>query len=354
VGAILCSIDGSPLERYAGPDARVPVSGIGPHHVGCFAENNAVDAAGSPAVSPTQTWYLTIRQPTVAALSFARVVDALRCRRMREWVVTPLRWVMVRRHGRVVRMRRGGRPRTILATRCHARTVKRRVVQWRTVRRDGRLVRVAETRVVRVVLLPHVVNRPVRRVAFGRGATVSGWLGLAGGGALGGQKVRVFAAPDDGSHQFRPVAVITTRPDGSWSARLPRGPSRLVVAVYDGSTTTEPSISPAVRLIVPAKVRLRIQPTHTHWGATITIRGRVLGGFIPAGKFLRLRIGVGGIRETVGIPDVSPDGRFHTTWTFAPGNGTVRYWFSVSTLPEGDYPYAPASSPRVTVTVGPE
>jgi hypothetical protein len=34
-------------------------------------------------------------------------------------------------------------------------------------------------------------------------------------------------------------------------------------------------------------------------------------------------------------------------------SGTVRYRFSVSTLREADYPYAPANSRRVTVTVGP-
>jgi hypothetical protein len=50
---------------------------------------------------------------------------------------------------------------------------------------------------------------------------------------------------------------------------------------------------------------------------------------------------------------VARDGRLHTAWTFAAGSGVVRDWFSVSTLPEADYPYAPASSRRVSVTVGP-
>jgi hypothetical protein len=126
-----------------------------------------------------------------------------------------------------------------------------------------------------------------------------------------------------------------------------------VLAVYNGSTTTEPTVSFPVRLAVPAKVLLRIRPNHTRWGGKLRISGRVLGGYIPIGKFLRLRIGLAGIKETVGIPDVAPNGRFHTTWTFAPGNGIVRYWLSISTLREADYPFAPASSPRVTVTVGP-
>lgn len=79
----------------------------------------------------------------------------------------------------------------------------------------------------------------------------------------------------------------------------------------------------------------------------------MLGGYIPQGKLLRLRIGADGVSGTVGIPDISPNGRFRTTYTFAPGSGTVRYWFSVSTLAESSYAFAPSSSRRVYVTVGP-
>jgi hypothetical protein len=71
-------------------------------------------------------------------------------------------------------------------------------------------------------------------------------------------------------------------------------------------------------------------------------------------QLLRLRIGVVGIpgvQSTIGIPDIAPDGRFHTTWTPAPGNGAVHFWFAVSTLHEADFPFAPGSSPHVDVTV---
>ena len=84
--------------------------------------------------------------------------------------------------------------------------------------------------------------------------------------------------------------------------------------------------------------------------------GRVLGGYIPGAdqQLLRLRIGVvgtPGVQSTIGIPDIARNGRFHTTWTPAPGNGTVHFWFSVSTLHEADFPFAPASSRRVDVIV---
>ena len=149
------------------------------------------------------------------------------------------------------------------------------------------------------------------------------------------------------------AAAVRTGSDGSWSAELPPGPSRLIEATYGGDSTTLASSSATAHLVVPAKVTLDVSPRSTPWGGTIRISGRVLGGYIPAGKLLRLRIGVEGVRGTVGIPSIRRNGRFRTTWTFSAGRGVVRYWFSVSTLNEADYPFAPASSRRVYVTVGP-
>lgn len=101
-------------------------------------------------------------------------------------------------------------------------------------------------------------------------------------------------------------------------------------------------------------MRLHIKPRVVPWGGTLRIYCRVLGGYIPGDcqQLLRLGIAAEGISGTVGIPDIAPNGRFHTTWKFHPGLGVVTYWFSKSTLNEAAYPFAPASSRRVTVTVG--
>jgi len=353
VAGIACSEDGSPYRWHPGASAQIPVQGIGRHQVVCYAQNNAVDSSGAPASSPSESWTLSIREPTVFALGFDRIAHALRCRRVRERVRVPARWVTVRRHHKLVRIHRRVRVRIERVMRCQARSARRRVTVWKTVTRQGRRVRVKRTKTIRVVLLPHVVSQTRRRVGHGAGTTVSGWLGTAAGAALAGQPVAVLTAADNGLGRFRVAAVVTTRSDGSWSARLRPGPSRLVEAVYGGGAATEPASSAQVRLIVPAKVQLRIRPSRSHWAGTIKISGRVLGGYIPSGKLLRLRIGAEGVSGTVGIPDVARDGRFHTSWRFAAGSGTVRYWFSVSTLPEAAYPYAPASSRRVSVAVGP-
>ena len=55
--------------------------------------------------------------------------------------------------------------------------------------RHGKPVYV-KRRVRRIVLLPHAVNKPTRRIGHGKSTTVSGFVVLADGTALGGQPVR--------------------------------------------------------------------------------------------------------------------------------------------------------------------
>ena len=355
VAGISCSVDGAPYQWHAGSAAQIPVQGVGEHKAVCYAQNNAIGSAGNHATSPVQTWTLSIRVPTESGIGFQRLVDALRCHKVRERVKVPAHYVYAHRHHKLVRVRKRARTKLVKATRCHARTIRRKIVVLSTVHRHGKKVLVKQTKVERVVVLPHVIEKTVRRVAYGRWTTVSGWLGTYDGTALAGQQVWVMTAPDNGQGRFTLARAVTTGSDGSWSAAVHAGPSRLVEAVYPGASTTEPAASQSVRIVVPAVARLRIKPRQVPWGGTIQISGRVLGGYIPGDRqqLLRLRIGAEGISSTVGIPDIAPDGRFQTTWTFHPGVGVVSYWFSVSTLNEADYPFAPGSSPHVTVTVGP-
>ena len=137
---------------------------------------------------------------------------------------------------------------------------------------------------------------------------------------------------------------------------LPPGPSRIIEASYAGSATVLPA-SGSATVITPAKIELtRVTPDRTPWGSTVRITGRVLGGYIPtSSKLLRLDLGVVGIpglSKIHGAPNVSPDGRFTTTYTFARAYGVVRFWLMVSSLPEADFPFAPSHSRRVVVTVG--
>jgi hypothetical protein len=345
---IFCSVDGGPEVEYPGPVAHVPVSGLGAHQASCYAVNNSVDQSGTPLRSITQTFDMSIGQPTAEAVTFSKIVG-LHCYRRTVHVKLRGRERVVKRHGKTVELPGRIHRVTRHVRRCGGRIVRKRVMV--VVTRHGKNVKIRK--VEKVVIPPHVVDKSTKRVAHGKGTTVSGILLTTDGTALGGRTVDILTAPNNDLGQWTRAASVVTGPDGTWTTTLPPGPSRLVEASYGGDSTTLPSTSTTIHLLVPAKVKIHLSRRSTRWGGKITISGRVLGGYIPAGKLLRLRIGVEGVRTTAGIPSVGRKGRFRTTWTFSSGRGVVRYWFSVSTLNEADYPYAPASSRRVYVRVGP-
>jgi hypothetical protein len=357
VAGISCSLDGAPAQWYAASTAQIAVAGVGTHQVQCFSENNAVDSNGVHGSSAAQTFAMKIGEPTVSAVAFSTVVNKLRCRRVSERVRIPARWVKVRVRGRVQRVREKAHTQTIKVTRCHARTVRRRITREVTIHRHGKTVRVKRSRVVRVVVEPRTVFQTSRRVRHGKGTTVDGWLGTATGIALGGQTVDVLTAADNGRENFHVAAVATTAANGAWSARLPDGPSRLIEAEYPGAPSTEGAISAPAHLIVPAKVQLlSVAPRRVAWGATVHLVGQLTGGYLPrGGALVRLRIGLGNSDTTYGVREhVTGKGRFTTDYTFGAGDPADHrsFWFQLASLPMGDYPYAPASSRRLSVSVG--
>ena len=336
-----CSLDGAPAQWHSGALATMPVQGLGVHTVTCSSANNARDGSGRPGWSAPVSWRLSIRQPSISSISFSRLVDALRCARTRTRVRIPAHWVTVTVSGQRVRVKLPAQTRTLALVHCHPRYVTVRVRiggQWRT---------------VRVPLLPHTARASTKRVPFGASTTVSGWLGTDQGVALGHQPVRILTAPDNGQQAFRQVAAATTAANGSWTVRLPAGPSRIVDAVYDGSQTVEPSSGQA-RVSTPASLSLDVQPRHTHWGGRIVLSGRLAGGYLPgAGETVILSVHFGGRPHDFAHVTALGDGRFRYVYTFLPGTGTAAYPFSAETVRESDYPYTPSMSSQVTVDVSP-
>jgi hypothetical protein len=362
IAEIDCSVDGGPVQRFfeggvVQPSAQVAVKDLGEHAIQCAADNTAVAQDGSHGWSTQASTTLKIGEPTVSAVSFTKLANALRCHKVRKRVRVPAHWVTVRRHHKLVRVRRRAHTRFVRVRRCHLRIVKRRITVWVTVHRHGKKVRVKRRKTIRVPLFPRYVSRPTLRVRHGHGTNVYGWLGTVSGDALGGQMVRVLTAPDNGLGQFSQVAVARTSPTGWWIADLPAGPSRLVEGVYDGGPTTESSVSAQGHLIVPAEVKLlSVWPRRIPWGATVHLTGQLVGGYLPpGGALVRLRLGYRSSYTTYGVQEhVGGDGRFSTVATFGPGAASIhrRYWFQIASLPMGNYPFAPAASRRVSVLVG--
>jgi hypothetical protein len=357
VAGIACSVDGAPAQWYPGSSAQVPVSGVGENVIKCSSENNAVDGNGIHGTSAPGSFSMKIGVPTISGIAFSRIVDQLRCHLVRERIEIPARWVKVQRHHKLVRVHRRAHRETTTVTRCHPRTEPKTIAVWITVRRHGKKVRVKRHKTVRVIVTPRTINSASRRVGYGQATEVSGWLGTTAGISLPAQTVAIMTAADNGQGQFRTAALAITTADGSWSATLPAGPSRLVKANYGGGPTTEPAASGFVHLVVPAKVELfRVSPKQIAWGATVQLTGRLAGGYLPSdGALLRLRIGSGSTYSTYGIKEhVIGNGRFSTRYTFGAGDPNFHraFWFQIGSLPIADYPYAPAESQRRYVLVG--
>jgi hypothetical protein len=357
ISAIYCSVDGASTQTYRGSTTEIPVAGLGGHQVQCYARDNAVDASGATAVSPTSTLDLSIRQPAASAITFARIADALQCHTATHTVKVEGRIHTVRRHGKRVRVRERARTVRTRVRQCHARTVVRtvRVVLKRhgkPVLRHGKPVLVK--RRVRRVLLPHAVNDPLRRVRHGRATTVNGFVGLADGTAITGQAVDVYSSPNDNAPRFRLMRTVATDASGEWTAKVGAGPSRLIEAVYPGNGTTEPATSSTVKLMVPARIAVSISPRVLPWSGKIAISGRLVGGWVPRdGVALRLRVPYPGGQSVQEPFRTNSRGAFKFDWSYGSGRGVVSYRFVVATTAtESDYPWAAAVSRGIRVTFG--
>jgi hypothetical protein len=363
IDGVACSVDDGPSQWYAGANAQIPVSGLGGHSVSCNAYDNAVDENGTHGESQTQTWSLKIGEPTVMGVGFAKYVG-LKCDVVKRRKTVPGHWVTGRRHGRKVKVKTRTRHKIVKVTKCHPRTKRVRVVARVPLRHHGTIVRhhgkIAYRKKVehkRVAVTPHWKSKATEHVRHGHATSVSGWLGLSDGTALAGQPVQILTAPDNGLGRFAVGATATTSADGTWTADLPAGPSRIVEASYGGGATTEASVSGQVKVVVRSRIEIKsVTPSWVAWGHSVTIKGKLFGGNLPAGGVnVRLRIGIGDAKATYGVQEhVAGDGRFTTTYRFGAGAVRIRrrYWFQIATLPSGNYPYAPSSSNRIYVKVG--
>ena len=312
----------------------------GPYTVRATSCDNVGNCA-----STTEQLMLPLRVASDSQVSLTKIVNPLRREVVAERVLVGWHWATIRRGGSLRRVKRGGHFRTVKVVKYVERctTTRVRVAPHRWERK-----RTCET--------PKATVTTSLRVPYGQSVTIHGLYTTSQGLPLPGQKVDILTSPNNGTDAFTQVTAATTAADGSWSATLPAGPSQIIRAVTDGTSTILPS-SGQVTTIVPADIRLqRVWPRHVPWGGTVHLVGQLLGGYLPpGGALVRLRIGYGSAYNTYGVQEhVTGDGRFSTVATFGPGDPGIQrtYWFQIASLPMGNYPYAPAASQRVPVIVG--
>lgn len=191
-------------------------------------------------------------------------------------------------------------------------------------------------------------------VAAGEGAMLRGRLADQDGG-LEGRQLRVISRPARGARGGVEVDPVTTGERGRFELRLSPGPSRRIAVVFAGGDGLRPARR-RLSLGVRGAVTLRAAPTHLRTGGLLRLAGRVgsRGARIPrSGKLVTISYWE---RETrrwrpVIVTRTDRAGRFHTSYRFRYVSGRARIKLRATAPAEADWPYAPGSSPPVTVEV---
>ena len=150
---------------------------------------------------------------------------------------------------------------------------------------------------------------------------------------------------------------MTTAANGTWRAKLPPGPSRIVEAVYAALRRPRERLGAGARgRAGEGEAAQQSRPPRVAWGGTVRITGQ-LRRRLPAG---RRGAGAaadraGSTYQTYGVQEhVTGNGRFSTTYTFGAGQASSfqRFWFQLSSLPMGSYPFSPERLGAAVVLVG--
>ncbi len=287
---------------------------------------------------------LPLRAGSSSNVSFKKIVDPRIAKKVKERVLVGFHYVTEKKHGKTVKVKKGGHYKTI--------TVIKRVEHCTTKR-----VKVAKhkTKLKRVCSAPRVSYLRKADVGHGKKTTVYGELTTNQDVPIANQTVTILTAPNNGKGDYTAVATTSTNSSGGWKVSLPAGPSRIVKASYGGSPTQLPATSTA-RLYVPARIKISASPTKLPWSGTTVIKGRLEGGYIPAdGVAMRLLIRIAGRKQLYSpVPfRTTKTGSFSVKWSWGKGSGVAKYPFSVATTAnESDYPYTAATSKPVDIEFG--
>jgi hypothetical protein len=229
-----------------------------------------------------------------------------------------------------------------------------RTVHLRPIRTHGHRLRHQRprTRLVRhcgLVPVPHSAG-PLR-LYYGQRATVRGLLETPQRQPISGAQVSVSGqAPGWTSQQ---LATLRTDGQGRFTYVVPAGPSRTLTFQFPGTATLRDSQATAAFDVV-GKGTLRTSKRTIRAGKTLTLSGRIEGGYIPdSGKIVQLWdwTSVGGWQPFYRPAYTDHAGRWHIAFKTAAGARGYTFRFRAALLTQNGWPYLKALSPTVSVTI---
>jgi hypothetical protein len=172
---------------------------------------------------------------------------------------------------------------------------------------------------------------------------VEGALVDFSGAPLAGAQIEVASRPLMRNAVFSVVAPVLTDGSGRFTVPVPPGPSRTFRLRYVASEVSG-------EVVIPAPVKLKASPRRTRNGKSVRFVGTIPG--TDAGTRVELQARAG--RRWVPFRSATlSGGKFSAKYRFTSTTTTQRYRFRAVVRSDPNFPYAPATSPTVSVLVRP-
>jgi hypothetical protein len=193
-------------------------------------------------------------------------------------------------------------------------------------------------------------------VRFGAPALVSGRLTRADGAGLPDRELRVVSRPSRGALLPTAVQAVRTGEEGGFELPLPPGPSRRLTVSFLGDGGLEAARRPGLELRVRSGISLRAVPKSLRTGQEVRLIGKVMSRGAPLPRRGKL-VAIQYLEEAtkrwrpVLVTRTDHDGRYRARYRFRYIAGLAAIRLRATALAEERWPYAPGSSPAVTVRV---
>jgi 5-hydroxyisourate hydrolase-like protein (transthyretin family) len=193
---------------------------------------------------------------------------------------------------------------------------------------------------------PSTVSRPYSHSSF----RVTSRLLDGAGQAIPGARIEILQQVSGGS-QMQLVGTSITRPDGTFTALVPAGPSRLVDLAYRGPSGGVGYVAQTEVLEnVTAGLRLRITPRRTTPTGTVRFEGQVLGVVPAHGVVVEVLVYYLGQWQPIRTPRTSGSGRLQVSYRFNHASGQFPFRLRVRDGQVG-FPYGEACSEWFEVVI---
>jgi hypothetical protein len=193
-------------------------------------------------------------------------------------------------------------------------------------------------------------------VAFGAPALLSGRLTRADGSGLAAREIRVVSHPSRGALAPIEMQTATTGEEGGFELQLPPGPSRRLNVIFGGDGGLEEATRRGLELRVRSGISFRAMPRKLRTDQAVRLSGKIKGSGAPIPRRGKL-VAIQYLEEAthrwrpVLVTRSDHHGRFRAHYRFRYVSGRASIRLRATALAEERWPYAPGSSPPVTIRV---